>query len=91
MILYIFFLVVAVIAWVVVTVGWTLDAFDEERSPAVRYRPADPKKAKRARLAWLSFFLLPVYPIVALIALVVVPITIFRRLGRINQGTEDNE
>lgn len=80
MILYIFFLVVAFVAWVIATGIWTTEAFDDHK----RGR-SNPQKVKRARLAWLSFFLLPVYPIVVIVVAVVGPITVFRRLGRINK------
>lgn len=75
MIIYIVFLVVAFIAWAIITGVLTVDAMDY----------GNPQTAKKARLAWLSFFLIPLYPAVVCVVLVLGPIYVFRRLGRINE------
>jgi predicted nucleic acid-binding Zn ribbon protein len=75
-IIYMVFLVIAIIAWIIATGSLTVEAFDY---------PNDAQKAKRARLAWLSFFLIPLYPAVVIVVLIVGPIMVFRRLGRISK------
>lgn len=84
MILYIVGLVIAFVGWAITTGSLTSLAFDERE-------PNQAEAVKYARLAWLSFFLLPLYPAVVCVAVVVVPIIIFRRLGRLNKETEDTE
>jgi hypothetical protein len=75
---YIVGLVIAVVAWLIVTISLSEDAF--------RYR--DKEDIKNARLAWLSFFLLPLYPAAVIVGLVLGPIIVFRRLGRISKEEE---
>jgi hypothetical protein len=79
LILYIVGFVISFIAWAIATGALTTKAFD---------RYGGKQEAHHARLAWLAFFLLPLYPAVFIVALVVVPIMVFRRLGRINKEEE---